>query len=131
VPPISGSGAVIDRGRRAPWGYPWKATEIYSVTVVDHVLGPGNAREGYLVAVSDDDREHITSGPRWDRLLASLDESIRVLKKRGNGQGGWIQAMQDSYQAIADELAAGGHVRPSHYRGWVRGEMLDPRTTNP
>ena len=68
-------------------------------------------------------------------LLGPTSEVLRRVhpgsEKSGKGQGDWVQAMQDSYKAIADELAAGGHVRPTHYRGWIRGEMLDPRSSSP
>jgi hypothetical protein len=58
-----------------------------------------------LSGYEDDQVVHITSGPRWDRVMPAVQESIRVIKKKGKGQGGWIKAMLDSYESIAEDLA--------------------------
>jgi|GEM_PF-5398617 len=75
----------------------------------------------------EDDRAHITSGPRWDRVMPAVQESIRVVKKKGKGQGGWIKAMLDSYESIAEDLTKCGYVRREHVVHWVKGEYWDPR----
>lgn len=74
----------------------------------------------------DSEREHITSGPRWDCVVPAVEKSIRIVKKKGKGQG-WIKAMLDSYQDILRDLTEGGHVQDSYIHYWVRGEYWDPR----
>src|ERR1700722_20026013 len=70
---------------------------------------------------------HITSGPRWDQVIAAIQESIRVIKEKGKGKRGWVKAMLESYESIARDLANGGHVQPEHVKSWVRSEMWDPK----
>lgn len=74
-----------------------------------------------------EDREHITSGPRWDRILPAVQESIRVVKKLGKGQGGWKKAMLDSYEAIEEDWKQAGHLRDEYIVHWGKGELWDPR----
>ncbi|MGB9112018.1 MAG: hypothetical protein WCF24_04745 [Acidimicrobiales bacterium] len=77
---------------------------------------------------SDEDREHITAGPRWDRVLPAVEDSIALLKRRGKGQGGWTKQILDWYEPIAKELRAGGRVRAEYYGAWIKAEFWDPRT---
>ena len=80
-----------------------------------------------MPASGNEHEEKITAGPRFDRVRSAVDESIQLLKKRGKGQGGWVKAMLDSYEAIATNIENGGQVRPKYYRGWIRAELWDPR----
>jgi hypothetical protein len=80
-----------------------------------------------MTLVDEEDQEHITQGPRWDRVMPAVNESIRVIKEKGRGQGGWVKKMLDSYESIAQDLANGGHVRREHIVFWVKGEMWDPK----
>lgn len=75
----------------------------------------------------EENRARITSGLRWDRVMPAVQESIRVIKKKGKGQGGWIKAMLDSYESIAEDLAERGYVRKEHIVFWVKGEYWDPK----
>jgi hypothetical protein len=75
----------------------------------------------------EDVRAHITSGHRWDRVMPAVQESIRVIKTKGKGQGGWIKAMLDSYESIAEDLERCGHVRREHVVFWVKREYWDPK----
>jgi len=59
--------------------------------------------------------------------MPAVQESIRVVKKKGKGQGGWIKAMLDSYESIAEDLTKCGYVRREHVVHWVKGEYWDPR----
>jgi hypothetical protein len=46
-----------------------------------------------MPTVHDEDREHITSGPRWDRVGRAIEDSIRLLNKKAQGHGRWVKAL--------------------------------------
>lgn len=59
--------------------------------------------------------------------MPAVQESIRIIKKKGKGQGGWIKAMLDSYEWIAEDLTRFGYVRKEHIVFWGKGEYWDPK----
>lgn len=59
--------------------------------------------------------------------MPAVQESIRIIKTKGKGQGGWIKAMLDSYESIAEDLIRCGYVRKEHLVFWVKGEYWDPK----
>jgi hypothetical protein len=76
----------------------------------------------------------ISSGPRWDALIVALDLAEQHLEPPltfPEMEGGWTEelrtAILSSVREIKRDIAEKQCVRPSHYKSWIKAEMLDPR----
>jgi hypothetical protein len=87
-----------------------------------------------LVPIETPEEVHITSGPRWEALLVSLDQAETHLGPPLDGAElarGWTEDLRKmilaSVKEIKMDLASEPYVRRDHYKSWVKAEAIDPR----
>lgn len=80
------------------------------------------------------DRVHIIRGPRWGQLPKSLDlaeEHLEPPLTEAEVARGWTEDFRRlilaSVVEIKSDLQREPYVHHSHYKSWIRAELIDPR----
>ena len=86
------------------------------------------------VPATEPHNDRISFEPRWDALVDALniaEHSLTAPLTAGELQRGWTEdlrlAMLGSVGEIKDDIDVTPCVQRSHYKSWIRSEMLDPR----